>query len=322
MGNMAKIKRLGYLTIGVADLDEGVEFYRRVARLDVTERIADTVFMTGGLEHHWVKLQESVRQGVRRIGFEATSEAALDEVRSDLQARGVEPIEGGDMETDRVRRWLRFVDPAGIEVELFVDMMQRPVPPPSPGVVLEKFLHAGWEVPNYEATFDFYTDVLGFRPSDFIGNAVSFLRCEDRYHHSLVLIRSPKSSPSFNHVCFQVESLDDVMRFRHNAVRNGAPIRDDLLRHAPSGSVGVYVKDTARDLAVEYCYGHPQVADDHEPRVLPLAPETVDVWQSPLPDLGGLRPSDPPIASVLPTPSSTATSPAFQLVERERRTPA
>lgn len=279
------VRQLGYLTIGVSDLDEGIEFYSRIARLTVTERRGATAFMTGGMGHHWIRLEESSTQGVKRVAFEAMSEESLQAVRAELQADGVPFLEGGDMAIDRVDRWLRFTDPGGIEVELFLRMMQRPVAPASPGVVLEKFLHAAWEAPNYEASYAFYTRVLGFRPSDFVGDTASFLRCADRYHHSLVLVRGSQPLPKFNHFCIQVEALDDVMRFRHNAIRHGASLRDDLLRHAPSGSIGVYVHDVARGLAVEYCYAHPRLDADHIPRILPQAPETTNVWSRELPDL-------------------------------------
>ena len=315
----AKVKQLGYLTIGVADLDEGIEFYSRIARLALIERRGRTAFMSGGLDHHWLRLEEG-SPGAQRVAFEAVDEAALDAVRADLVSQGIAVAEGGDMNEDRVRRWLRFVDPAGVEMELFVDMQQCPVAPPSPGVTIEKFLHAGFEVPNYDAAYTFYTQTLGFKASDFIGSAVSFLRCGDRFHHSLVMIRSAQPKPTLNHFCMQVAGLDDVMRFRHNAVRHGVALRDDLLRHAPSGSVGVYVKDEARGFAVEYCYGHPQVDDGHRPRILPMAVETVDVWRAPLPDL--VPASSAPAAPAGPATAADAEaggrSPAFELLSQGR----
>lgn len=323
---MERVKQLGYLTIGVTNLDEGIDFYSRVARLHLTERRGRTAFMTGGREHHWIRMEEGSGAGVRRMSLEALDEAALEGVRADLRSGGIDVTEGGDIKDDKVQRWLRFADPAGAEVELFLGMEQRPVDPPSPGVAIEKFLHAGWEMPNYDATYDFYTRILGFRPSDFIGNAVSFLHCGDRFHHSLALIRSSAAAPKFNHFCVQVESLDDVMRFRHNALRHGARLRDDLLRHAPSGSIGVYVSDAARELAVEYCYDHPRVAEDHEPRILPMAAETVDVWRSELPDL--LSDATAPTSRAPRTvdergtnsdPSGTEyLSPAFDVIGAER----
>jgi len=41
------VQGFGYLAIGVANLREAVEFYSRFVRLDVTEVIGSTAFMTG-----------------------------------------------------------------------------------------------------------------------------------------------------------------------------------------------------------------------------------------------------------------------------------
>jgi catechol-2,3-dioxygenase len=279
---MAIVTKFGFVTVGVNDLTEGVEFYSRFVRLDLTERVGKTAFMTGGLDHHWVRLEEGSGQGLKRVGYEVAGEEALAEVRSRLSEIGVDYEEGGDPAADRVQRWLRFRDPGGTDIELFTGMYERGVAPVSNGVTIQKFLHGGWETRNFEQTTRFYQDVLGFKASDWIGDRAGFFRAADRYHHSLVLINSNRAA--FNHFCIQVESIDDVMRFRNNALRYGVELRDDLLRHAPSGSIGVYMKDEARGFAVEFCVGHPQVSESHRARVLPPAPETVDVWLSPLPD--------------------------------------
>jgi 2,3-dihydroxy-p-cumate/2,3-dihydroxybenzoate 3,4-dioxygenase len=280
---MEIVSRLGYISLGVANLVEAAEFYSRIVRLDLTEQIGDTAFMTGGLEHHWIRLEEGKARGVTRIGYEVAGEAALAEVRDRLRLQDIDFTEGGDPKRDRVQRWLRFTDPGGTNIELYTGMHERGVAPVDNGVKLEKFLHAAWGVKNFERTTTFYQDVLGFKASDWIGDRAGFFRSADRYHHSLVLLRSEK--PAFNHFCIQVQSLDDVMRARNNALRWGVTLRDDLLRHAPSGSIGVYLKDEARNFAVEFCVGHPQLDDaTHRPRILPSSPETRDMWVAPLPN--------------------------------------
>ncbi len=281
---MAIVQTFGYLSLGVNDLAEAVEYYSRFARLELTERVGNTAFMTGGTEHHWIRLEEGGGQGVRRVGYELVDEAAFAVARAGLKEWHIEFTEGGDPAMDRVSRWLRFCDPGGTEIELYRGMYSRGVAPLGSGVTMEKFLHGGWETKNFADTARFYQDVLGFKPSDWIADKVGFFRAADQYHHSLVLINSTRSA--FNHFCIQVESIDDVMRFRNNALRHGVKLRDDLLRHAPSGSIGVYVTDEARGLAVEYCIGHPKIDDDgYTPRILPMAPETADVWRAPLPEL-------------------------------------
>jgi 2,3-dihydroxy-p-cumate/2,3-dihydroxybenzoate 3,4-dioxygenase len=282
-GPREMVSRLGYIALGVHDLVEATEFYSRFVRLDLTEQAGNTAFVTGGVEHHWIRLEEGNGQGVKRIGYEVDGDAAMEQVRTELGRRGMHFTKGGDLRTDRVQRWLRFVDPGGFEIELYTGMVERGVAPVNNGVTLEKFLHAAWGVTNWEGATAFYREVLGFKPSDWVGNRAVFLRCADRYHHSLVLLRSERQA--FNHFCIQVESLDDVMRARNHALRWGVELRDDLLRHAPSGSIGIYLKDRARDFAVEFCVGHPQLDDQtHHPRILPTSPETRDVRLAPLPD--------------------------------------
>jgi 2,3-dihydroxy-p-cumate/2,3-dihydroxybenzoate 3,4-dioxygenase len=108
---MTAVSKLGYLAIGVGELDEATDFYSRFVRLDVTEQIGRTAFMTGGLEHHWLRLEEGNGDGLKRVGYEIEGEEGLEEARSKLKAAGIEFEEGGTPAADRVQRWLRFRDP-------------------------------------------------------------------------------------------------------------------------------------------------------------------------------------------------------------------
>jgi catechol 2,3-dioxygenase-like lactoylglutathione lyase family enzyme len=298
---MSVVQKFGYLSVGVSNLAEAIEFYSRFGRLDLTEVVGDTAFMTGGLEHHWLRLEEGNGQGVKRVGYEVVDEDSFATIRDSLDKWGIEFTEGGDRKRDRVSRWLRFADPGGAEVELYSGMYERGTAPVNNGVTMENLLHGGWESRNWDETTRFYQDVLGFKPSDWIDDKLGFFRAGNGFHHSLVLIRSGRTA--FNHFCVQVESLDDVMRFRNNALKHGVKLRDDLLRHAPSGSIGVYMHDEARGFAVEFCINHPVLDDSHEARLLPLADQTVDVWQTPLPeirlDLGNRGSSEAPKPTVL-----------------------
>lgn len=279
------VEKFGYLSIGVNDLDEAIEFYSRFVRLDVTERRGRTAFMTGGPEHHWLRLEEGGQPGVRRIAYELAADGAFDTVRQRLSSRGVAYEEGGDSDSERVEHWLRFTDPGGTNIELFRNMSERGVAPDSP-VDLELLLHAGWRTTNFAETSRFYQDVLGFRASDWIEDTVGFFRVRNKYHHSAAMLGAENSA--FDHLCIQVASLDDLMRLRSNALRAGIKFRNDLLRHAPSGSISIYLHDEARGYAVEYCVGHPKVEDaTHRPRRLGLAPDTVDIWSAPLPEPAG-----------------------------------
>lgn len=281
----ARIATFGFLTLAVRDLDVAVDFYARIARLEPTEVRDGTVFMSGGREHHWLRLEQGDETGVRRVSFEATNPGALDLLPEALQRRGVATTSGADFSCDRVTATLRFDDPAGIPVEVFTGLAELPVAVPENGIRLCQMLHTLWVVPDLEQEVSFWTEVMGFKISDRLESQVAFLRCEDGYHHSLALGQGPPglARARFAHFCVLVDDIDDVMRFRHNAVAHGLSLEHDLLRHPTSGSMGVYVKEPLHGFSVEFCVGHQRLDDTWVARRLTAGPGMIDVWKQPLP---------------------------------------
>jgi 2,3-dihydroxy-p-cumate/2,3-dihydroxybenzoate 3,4-dioxygenase len=282
---------LGYVVIGTTDVEKATDFYRTTIQLDLSERREDTAFLRGGTEHHWIRLVRAQAPGWVRAGFRATSPAALHELTRRLDARGVPWEEGGDLGSDRVEHYVRFRDPDGIEVELFDEILDMPLPPRLGGVRFQKLLHAVWQVADVRESECFYRETLGFTASDWIERKAVFMRCEDRYHHSLAFLQSEEPG-KFDHVCFEVESIDDVMRGRNHALEKGVILRKDLLRHAPSGSMGIYMIDPVHNHAVEFCTGHAKILnDDHRARILAMTPESSNIWLEKPPSSEGLPPS-------------------------------
>jgi 2,3-dihydroxy-p-cumate/2,3-dihydroxybenzoate 3,4-dioxygenase len=282
-----KVAKLGYLAFGVPNVDDAVDFYRRAIRLTVSERRDGAVFLTGDRNHHWIRLQENAPIGALRMGYQMVDDAALEDVKASLTDRGIQYKEGSaTMAEDRIDNSIRFTDPGGVEVELYTEMAELSVDPVSTGVKLEKFLHAVWAEPNIVRAHDFYANVLGFRTSDWLERGFVFMHCADRYHHGIAIANAHQDAWSFNHFCVLVDSIDDVMRYRHNAARLGVTIRNDVLRHGPSGSTSVYLLDPFLGHAVEYCTGHPQVDDaTYRARTLPTLEWSIDIWKMPLPEV-------------------------------------
>ena len=284
--NVYRIQRLGYVVLEVADLDAAVDFYARAVRLEVTERRPGVVFMSGGVDHHWLRLEEGSHPRVLRIGYQAVNAAALDAIVADLGERGIAYTDGSDFGADRVDRAVRFTDPAGIEWEVFTQLAELAVPIAPNGIGLERMLHTLWVVPHFDAEAEFCREVLGFRISDRVEDSIQFLRCGNRYHHSLGLVRGGPDleQPAFSHFCILVDSLDDVMRYRHNAVSLGLELEEDVLRHPTSGSMGVYVTEPWLGFSIEFATDHAIIDDPtHVARRLAVGPGALDVWREPLP---------------------------------------
>ena len=69
-------------------------------------------------------------------------------------------------------------------------------------------------------------------------------------------------------------------RARNIAVRGGAALQKDVLRHAASGSISVYIADPMTGISFEFCTEHEIVDHDHRARILEGSPITRDVWMA------------------------------------------
>ena len=208
---MELVDGLGYVALTVPDLERSVDFYQRIGHLRVTERGTKTAFLSGGSEHHWLRLDEGDAPGLTRIAFELTGRAAIDEVVDRLDAIGVawKPVD--DLPGERVVDAIRFRDPDGFEIELFVGPVSLPVRVGT-FVNMDRFLHAVWLVSNPVESFQFYRDVLGFKDSDWIERIAVFMRSANRYHHSAGILLGGEKAGQLDHFCILVDDLDDVMR--------------------------------------------------------------------------------------------------------------
>jgi catechol 2,3-dioxygenase-like lactoylglutathione lyase family enzyme len=273
------VNRIGYVALGVPDLDRAVDFYRRFIHLDVSERGSDMAFMTGGTEHHWLRLHQSDQTGVVRIGYQV-ERGALDEIVNRLDEQKIPWEAAGGLQSDRLKKAIRFRDPNGVEIELYDDMVTLPKAPPVRDVQMTQLLHAVWLTQDPGQTADFWGGVLGFLPSDWIEDMGVFMRCGNKYHHSMAALRTGQSPGRLDHFCILVPEIDDVLRARNIAMAGGVRLRQDVIRHAASGSISTYLIEPHANICVEFCVDHGQITDpDYEARTLLASPATADVWQ-------------------------------------------
>ncbi|WP_300403043.1 VOC family protein [Nocardioides sp.] len=274
------VERLGYVVMGVPDVAGSADFYRDVGHLTVHDSSAGTAFLGGGYDHHWLRLeQQDQRRGLLRVGFELGSDDALGDVTDRLDARGIAYEEFGDLDGDAIDRGVRFTDPDGLEIDVYTQMLSRGTKPGQNLVRMQEMLHAVWFSTDPVAAHDFYSGVLGFRASDWIKRNAVFMRSGNNYHHSMGIFRgSPERAATMDHFCILVESIDDVMRARNIATSRGATLQKDVLRHAASGSISVYIADPAAGISFEFCTEHDIVDADHRARILEATPISRDVW--------------------------------------------
>ncbi|MGK2942227.1 MAG: VOC family protein [Immundisolibacter sp.] len=277
-------QRLGYVHLKVKDLDESLAFWTRAVPLEISARQGSKVYLRGGMQHHWMVLEQSPEPGLGRIALEVENRAELDAFEAHLKVLGIKAQAGDGLDTDRVDRYLRFNDPSGNPLELYCDMVAMPNPPQARTVQLLDIQHVVLAAGDTRAATAFYRDVVGMRESDWVERDVCFLHMKNGWHHGIGVGGFGGAASGLNHICFQPPGLDDVMRARANVRKLGYTITMDLLRHAPSTSVGFYF--AGPDTVAEMSFGARHFTEDAppKPRLLARGLDTIDVWQQGLVD--------------------------------------
>jgi catechol 2,3-dioxygenase-like lactoylglutathione lyase family enzyme len=278
------VSRLGYVTLDVADLDLATALFAGPGQLQLNGQTDDRAFLGSAGDHHWVELRHRPgrAEGLAKMAFVVDPGATLDDVEKALGDAGVDTTRVSDFRNDYVREAVRFVDLDGTEVEIFNEMAAIAGGGQPKWAHLERLLHVAVGCADFDKSLEFYTRVLGFGVSDFIEDTTAFLHGSDGAHHSLVLQRRPSVRRAVDHICFQAETFDDLMRARAVVRRAGLELRDDLIRHQTSGSIGFYFEGLPPGLGIEFCLEHGYVVPgQHTPRTFVRSVQAKDVYEPP-----------------------------------------
>lgn len=186
--------------------------------------------------------------GLAFAGWELPDADALEDAVTALTAAGftIDPASSEQCEGRQVRGLVRTTDPGGFTLELFhgpiLDHQLFVSPTGVSGFTTgaQGMGHIVLGTPALEASVDFYTNVLGFRISDYWrpgDNDVVFLRCNQR-HHSLALVPAPR--PALYHFMVEARTLDDVGRTLDRHIDTGTPISMTLGKHTNDHMVSFY----------------------------------------------------------------------------------
>ena len=137
-----------------------------------------------------------------------------------------------------------------------------------------KISHIVLHSPDHKAAVKFFTDVLGFKVSDWLGDFMCFLRCNSA-HHRIALLPGP---PCLNHVAYDMLTVDDMMRGASRLGKRGTDIRWGPGRHTAGNNTFSYFC-TPAGFAVEYTSELDEVDfDNHQDKVHEPGPQIMDQW--------------------------------------------
>lgn len=275
---MSRVTEIRYVGYGVEDFDAERKFYGDDWGLVEVAATDDMAWFKaqGNDEHHVVRLHKSDANHIEVIAFAADSREDIDALFVRIEAAGCEVIFAPrDLDAPGGGYGFRFFSPDGLPFEISADVgklgsrdLER-----WEGVPV-KISHIVMHSPDHQALVKFFTDVLGFRISDWLGDFMCFLRCNSA-HHRVAILPGPAC---LNHVAYDMLSVDDMMRGAHRLKLRGIDIRWGPGRHTAGNNTFSYFV-TPSGFAVEYTSELDEVDfENHQYKVHTPAPLIMDQW--------------------------------------------
>jgi 2,3-dihydroxybiphenyl 1,2-dioxygenase len=272
---MASVSELGYLGIGVSDLEAWQDIATSIFGMQIVPGDdRTTTYLRFDAFRHRLELSANPSDDLQFAGWEVPDARTMDSIAGQLEDGGVRVTVGTRDEADRRRviGLIKCVDPAGVPTEIFYGRPINPIPfhptRPTSGFKTEGegLGHMVVHVPDLEASVRFYRDLLGFRMTDFTDVQtprgtlrLAFLHCNAR-HHSIAFIEAPVAPKRLHHIMFEGNSLADVGTGRDLCLARGVPIVVELGCHMNDRTVSFYMGSPS-GFALEYGWGGRTIDD-------------------------------------------------------------
>jgi len=275
---MSRVTEIRYVGYGVTDIEAETGFYTETWGLEPVESSDGMRYFKaqGHDEHHVVRLRASDTKRIDVIALATATRADVDALAQKVEASGCKIIHAPrEMTTPCGGYGFRFFSPDGLPFEISSEVAlgsKREVARWD-GVPV-KISHIVLHSPDHKAATQWFQDVLGFKLSDWLGDFMSFLRC-NAAHHRIAFLPGP---PCLNHVAYDMEGVDGMMRGIGRLKQKGIDIAWGPGRHTAGNNTFSYFV-TPNGFAVEYTSELEDVDDaTWQHQVYTPAPQVMDQW--------------------------------------------
>lgn len=279
---MINIVGIRYCRLGTADLSGAVDYARNIIGLEEVGRKNGAVYLRGDDRDHNICYFPGDPSD-HTLGLEIETFEELEAAENKLREAG-RPVRRGTEEEAAARRvmgFLNFEDPTGNSIDLVVRPFhsgRRYFPSRDAGIT--EFSHVGLKTSDAARDEGFWSGLFNIRANDRIGDAA--LMSFDEVHHRIALF--PTDHAGIQHINFQVESIDDIMRSYYFLTERQVQIRFGPGRHPTSGAMFLYYEGPD-GMTYEFSSGVRNVDETWRPRQLPFKDESFCMW--------GARPNIP-----------------------------
>lgn len=275
---MARVNEIRYVGYGVPDMNAEIDFYRDTWGLrEAFTRDGMMYFAAHGHDEPYVvRLRRTEEKRIDVIALSAPTREAVNALHEQVSEHGGRTIfPPRKLEGPGGGYGFRFFSPDGLPFEISSDVARGPKREMERGEGLPvRISHIVLHSPQHHAMVKFFTDAMGLRISDWLGDFMCFLRCNSA-HHRIAILPGPAC---LNHVAYDMLTLDDMMRGALRLKQHGSPIKWGPGRHTAGNNTFSYFT-TPNGFAVEYTSELEEVDDDnHQHKVHAPGPRVMDQW--------------------------------------------
>jgi catechol 2,3-dioxygenase-like lactoylglutathione lyase family enzyme len=275
--SVTDIRYVGY---GLPGVEAERTFYRDIWGLrEATVHDGCYYFAAEGDDELFVvRLRQAEKPRIDVIAFAADSRAAVDDLFVKVEAEQCRIIfEPKDLSGFGAGYGFRFFSKDGLPFEISCDYQLGPKRQLGRDETIpERISHIVLHSPEHKSMVRFFVDVLGFRVSDWLGDFMCFLRCNE-WHHRIAILPGP---PSLNHVAYDMISVDEMMRGVAKLRRHNMDVRWGPGRHTAGNNTFSYFV-TPGGFAVEYTSELQRVDETSwKPQVYTPSQSVMDQWGS------------------------------------------
>ncbi len=237
---MIQVRRLGHATFSTPDLDGQVAYYSGVLGLQLIERDKDRAFLACRTGLEAIGLERGTEVALKRLAFQVAPGSDFPALARALSDLGIKSERRSGI-SPGVADALVLTDIKGTLIELFADYRFAADDGGQAVITPLKLGHVAYRVTDVQAVTKFYTDVLGFRVSDWRDTTFSFLRCNTD-HHTVNFVVDPV--PQLHHIAFEVKDWPEIHRGCDFLAKNNIRLVWGPARHIIGHNIAAYHRNS------------------------------------------------------------------------------
>ena len=246
---MIDIRRAGHATFTTPDLERQVAYYSDMLGLIVTERSKDQAFLATRTGLEAIALERGDKADLTRLSFQCAPDTDFNAFAKTLSEHGIKSETRNGVSPGAARA-LVFTDIKGTVIELFSEYQFAKDDGKQVAVTPLKLGHIAHRVDDVQKTVKFYTDVMGFRVSDWHSDYFCFMRCSAD-HHTVNFVYNAK--PQLHHIAFEVRDWSELHRSSDFFAKNGLELVWGPLRHIIGHNIAAYHRNPDYVRVELYC---------------------------------------------------------------------